>query len=293
MSPIDHYRFCPNFLFVTASLRCQTWAIVDSRGSLLLIKCRTWQHKNFNFPDLLVCEPFTRRCNRIPPPPPEFADDTTCQFWGSYLAHGDLDEAGSHISMSNFRIVCRLYHDGHSLAAVLSGDGGGTGSWSTKAIDQHVVPCRPMDHDLVLSLGKAGGSWYFLNIQERRLITFDGITGEFSSSILTTAIEDWDFHTWPHKYFVTDGGDGEPRIFSLVGPIMKVFARRIDDGEWAMEKKKSGLLSEEVHKTWPGYKPEFWADHSFSERRGLGSSCCRRCGHRRHGYSTLISRLWR
>lgn len=114
-------------------------------------------------------------------------DDATFKFFGCYLADGDLDdEAGGDIGMSNFRIVCRLYRDGHSLAAVFStsggSSGGGMGSWTLTEKERHVVPGPRAD--LVKNLGTAGGSWYFLNVQGRRLITFDGTTGEFSSMAL-------------------------------------------------------------------------------------------------------------
>ncbi|KAL6900868.1 hypothetical protein ACP4OV_005544 [Aristida adscensionis] len=210
--------------------------VADSRGSLLLLEFFNPESYPGDFPDaLVVCEPLTRRHRRIPPLR-DINSSNNCQFERSYLIDGEAaDELGRCISMSNFRVLCEVYRDGTSHAALFTagdGDGGGDaeGSWREKAID-HIFP--RIDY-MRRVLGRADGSWYFYN-EGMAGVVLDGRTGEYSPFALP-GTSDWDLHgRWSSKFDVTDGHDGKPRIVSALDNTLKVFARV--GGDWVMEKK--------------------------------------------------------
>ncbi|XP_062203225.1 uncharacterized protein LOC133905454 isoform X2 [Phragmites australis] len=234
----------------------ESWTVVDSRGSLLLMDRAGDANVPFDFPDRVICEPLTRRYKRVSPP----ADfDESCHFWASFLVDGDADQAGGRIGLSNFRMLWMLYRNGVTHAAVFTAGGESGCLWSNKTID-HIMPRL----ELTRLLGRAGGSWYF-HAEGRTLVMLDGSTSEFSSSMLP-AIENWDFHTWSHNFFITDGRDGKPRIFTLFDNDMKVFAR-LDSDEWVLVKRV--LLSEATHGL-PGYQPFFFSHPLNILTRGAG-----------------------
>ncbi|PAN35184.1 hypothetical protein PAHAL_6G187500 [Panicum hallii] len=194
---------------------------------LLLIEFNGLHYIPRTFPDVLVvCEPLTRRYEKIPPPL-DF-DRRSCTYWRSYLVDGEGEEAavgGRTISMSNFRVLCEMYRGGVARAAVFTAGSGGAGSsWSERAIG-HVVPKLDPTRRI---LGHAGGSWYYFYVK--------GMT------------------MWiKYNLYVTEGRHGDPRIFSLLDGTVKVFARLGGArGGWALERS----VSLRYHDKWHMY---LWA----------------------------------
>lgn len=122
-------------------------------------------------------------------------------------------------------------------------------SWSHHKNIDHIAPSSALSR----LLGRGGDSWYFYG-GDSVLITLDGSTGKFSSSVLP-AIEDWDFLTSGSRCFVTDGRHGKARIFTVANNTLKVFTR-IDGGDWALA--KSVLLSEAARRL-RAYQPSFFS----------------------------------
>ncbi|CAN6270700.1 unnamed protein product [Urochloa humidicola] len=248
---VDPRRFSLDFLPGGA----WRWDVKDSRGSLLLMMSNPFPTASvpFGFQDQLVCEPLTRRYERITLPPAPASLDHSCRFLESYLLDGEADGG---ISMSNFRVLCTFRRGDTMHATVLAMDS----PWSEKSID-HIAPT------FVLSrlLGRGGGSWYFYG-GDSVLIKLDGSTGEFSSSVLP-AIDDWDFLISKDRCFVTDGRDGKPRIFVVVNRTMKVFVKLDGGGEWALD--KSVLLSEATRRL-RAYQPSAFNNDPIVETRGYG-----------------------
>ncbi|KAL6622522.1 hypothetical protein ACP70R_032401 [Stipagrostis hirtigluma subsp. patula] len=242
----------------------KAWAVVDSRGSLLLMNGVGPGHVRSGFPDMVVCEPGTWRYRRIPPPPEFGDDDDGCRFLRSYLVGGD------GIGMSNFRVLCEfdLSYVAHVASFAVAGGGGGRddcddgASWSEAAVNR-VVP-RP---DRLCSLGRAAGSWYFVaevddTVEVTTLVVLDGGTGEFSSYEFVAIAEDddWDLvHRTPrldHRSRVAEGRDGEARVINVLdNGRVEVFARLDGGGVWALE--ESALLPEAA-RALPGYRPSFF-----------------------------------
>ncbi|PUZ51357.1 hypothetical protein GQ55_6G177800 [Panicum hallii var. hallii] len=207
-------------------------AAATGRGGLLLIEFNGLHYIPRTFPDVLVvCEPLTRRYEKIPPPL-DF-DRRSCTYWRSYLVDGEGEEAavgGRTIRMSNFRVLCEMYRGGVARAAVFTAGSGGAGSsWSERAIG-HVVPKLDPTRRI---LGHAGGSWYYFYIK--------GMT------------------MWiKYNLYVTEGRDGDHRIFSLLDGTVKVFARLGGaGGGWALERSVSLRYNDKWHMylwaTGPGF----------------------------------------
>lgn len=232
---VDARRFSLDFLPGGA----WSWDIKDSRGSLLLMDSPLATSVPFGFRDQLVCEPLTRRYKRILPPT-GLGLDNRCSFVASYLLDGEASEADGLISMSNFRVLCTFSRGVVTQAAMFAVNS----TWSKKSID-HIAPSSVLSR----LFGRGGDSWYFYG-GDNTLISLDGSTGEFSSSVLP-AIEDWDVLILGSRCFVTDGRDGKPRIFTVVKNTMKVFAR-LNGGEWTLDKRV--LLSEATRRL-KAYQP--------------------------------------
>ncbi|CAL5006518.1 unnamed protein product [Urochloa decumbens] len=225
---IDPRYFSLDFLSDDVIAGVHSATVLDSRGGLLLIEFQGFRYFRERFPAaLVVCEPLTRRYEKIPRPR-DF--DGGCIYWRSYLIDGET--GGDRISMSSFRVLCELYRGGVAHAAMFTA-GGSEDSWREKAID-HVSPV--LDHTRLIK-GRAGGCWYFY-MQGMTWIVLDGATGEYSSLDLPTTV-DWGLngdYTRMRRFYVASGRDGKPRIFSFKDNTVKVFARLGGDGEWALER---------------------------------------------------------
>lgn len=236
-----------------------SWSVADSRGSLVLLINLAAGHAPFCFPEVVVCEPLTRRHRRILPSP-DFG--TGCFFYGCYLADGEAagDSSSSSIGMSNFRVVYELYRDdggaGLARAAVFAA---GAHSWRETSVGHTIPPFHRMS-----LMGSAGGSWYFH--EGSTMAVLDGSTAEFSSSSFTLQQQPID----PGVYlYIAEGRDGEPRMFTTTGGILTVLIKRArrpaavvaggggedDVEEWAVE--KSVRLSEATRGL-PGYDASFF-----------------------------------
>uniref|UniRef100_A0A0E0EQS5 F-box domain-containing protein n=1 Tax=Oryza meridionalis TaxID=40149 RepID=A0A0E0EQS5_9ORYZ len=230
-----------------------SWSVADS---LVLLINLAAGHAPFCFPEVVVCEPLTRRHRRILPSP-DFG--TGCFFYGCYLADGEAAGDSSSIVMSNFRVVYELYRDdggaGLARAAVFAAGATGAHSWRETSIGHAIPPFHRMS-----LMGRAGGSWYFH--EGSTMAVLDGSTAEFSSSPFT--LQQQPIHPGVYLY-IAEGRDGEPHMFTTTGGILTVLARarrpvvagdgEDEDEEWAVE--KSVRLSAATRGL-PGYDASFF-----------------------------------
>ncbi|CAL4905619.1 unnamed protein product [Urochloa decumbens] len=227
------------------------WTVVDSRGSLLLLLLMDMRLLGNGFPDMVICEPLTRRFEIISPPAEHIKEGR------SFLIDVTANETGGGISISNFRVLC-MFHcgDGVMHTAMLTAGS----SWSEKSIC-HAVP----NFHSTKFLGRAGGSRYFC-VEGTSLVILDGSTGDFTSSVFP-AIGVFDFDMERCNFFVTELRDGKPRIVTVSHCTLKVFAR-LGNGEWALE--KSVLLWQSTRGL-PGYNLLFFHYDQDILTRGTGS----------------------
>ncbi|CAN6352161.1 unnamed protein product [Urochloa humidicola] len=235
--------------------RAGSWTMEDSRGSLLLM---VYASTRAGLPDMLVCEPLTRRYVMVPPPP-DF--DESCCILASFLIDGDTDKAGGCIGMSNFRVLCMLYRARARQAAVFNMGESGSTSWSEKSIDCIATRSQVMCH-----LGHAGGSWYFyIKGSNRTLVILDGSTGQFSHSQLPIA-ENEEHDMWGYNFYITEGRGRKPCFFTAFRDSIKVFMR-LSNGDWVLEKS---IMLSEATRSLPGYRPSFFSLSPVVLTQGAG-----------------------
>ncbi|XP_052168391.1 uncharacterized protein LOC127785002 [Oryza glaberrima] len=229
-----------------------SWELADSRGGLLLLtkmKQRTGDGGSqarrhcFTFPDIVVCEPLTRRHQGIPCPP----DLSGYQCLGVFLLDGDGDGGG--IGMSNFKVICALYDRyllnyilplGETLACTFtSGGGGGSGGWrlphSTAAGGD--VTLERVRLDATSFVGRANGRvyWEIEGDEDGDMLVLDETTAGFSLVTFPENVrESYDKRT----FRIIAGGDGVAmRVVRVINNDLKVFAQLDGDGEWVLEKR--------------------------------------------------------
>ncbi|KAG8056412.1 hypothetical protein GUJ93_ZPchr0002g23147 [Zizania palustris] len=237
----------------------ESWELADSRGSLLLLSKKRkpigwWEAaapRRF-FPDLVVCEPLTRRCQGIVSP----VYLRRHQCLGVFLLDGDGDEAGGRIGMSNFRVICALHdHEWqHELAVPMACvfTSGSNGGWrvvqSTAAVD------LPERFDSISFAGHANGRLYW-GIEDEdggAMLVLDESTHEFSLAMFPGTVGA-SYDKWTFR--VIAGDDGALRVVRVISKDLKVFAQLAGSGEWVLEKL---VNLPEVTRALPGRKETFF-----------------------------------
>ncbi|KAF8711586.1 hypothetical protein HU200_029037 [Digitaria exilis] len=234
------------------------WVLTDSRGSLLLLSKRTttgWRRDtgwradihSHSFPDVVVCEPLTRRRQGILRPEPE-EHHATCLL-GVFL----LDGCHGHIGMSEFRLVAVLHEDHVSengrampVACVFSlgSDGGGWRVLPNESTDSAAVSL-PGVIERTSFAGRANGCLYWVVEEEddgaAAMMVLDEAAMNFSRVPLNLGENEGDSHDGNHydrwSFRVIGGGedDGVLRVVRLVRNELRVLARREGTDEWVVE----------------------------------------------------------
>ncbi|KAJ1266017.1 hypothetical protein BS78_08G118700 [Paspalum vaginatum] len=251
----------------------QTWTIMDSRGSLLLM-CRTGT-PFLGHGGMIACEPLSRRYVTIPDLPPDMDLCNAFYFpWGAFLVDGDdTDETGGCIGMSNFMVLCKLHSDENYVVhaaiftAATTRDSSSSWSWSKKVIGD----ISPAPHSL-RRLGRSAGSWCFYDEGDHKLLVLDGGTGEFSSPVFPLAIESLNsLDHGPNRIYVSDYcHDGRQRVCTLFLNAVEVLRSVDDNGGLAVETRAQ--LSEIIRDQLPGHKERalFFRESQSMETFGPG-----------------------
>ncbi|KAL6655820.1 hypothetical protein ACP70R_006646 [Stipagrostis hirtigluma subsp. patula] len=170
--------------------------LVDSRGSLLLVRLTGSVH----FPNLVVCEPLTRRYQPILP-----ERLRSKRYLGFFLLDGDKVVVGTSgagsISMSNFRVLAALHSCRSPASCVFTS--GSDGGWR---------------------LGHGGESTH----GDISLPNYD------SKAAPCLSLTRPPYDVW--TIAVTGGDDGALRVVRVINDELKVFVRLQGGGEWFAEK---------------------------------------------------------
>ncbi|CAN6181948.1 unnamed protein product [Urochloa humidicola] len=245
--------------------------VIDSRGSLLLVLYEEvsgreyaggWRRR-YNYgdptvvPEIVVCEPLTRRYEKIVLP-----WHCGCVM-GAFLLDGDTDnEAGGGgscgaIGMDNFRVVLvlydpdrdddemvmgndewYLYRSGWPYTAVFSRGGNGGGIECAVA-DYDLLECICLPNiEQVHLVGRTGGRVYW-GCEDRQLIVLDERTLELSAVALPDHMT-WAFDANNFRVIGVDDG-GMMRIVAITGcgdlEVRRYSALGASDEEWVVEKR--------------------------------------------------------
>ncbi|GJN34200.1 hypothetical protein PR202_gb22844 [Eleusine coracana subsp. coracana] len=229
------------------------WEIADSRGSLLLVFKRrattsTWAsgartiRSHFSsLPDLVICEPLTRRFQGILRPA-----DVTTYCLGVFLLDGDHNVDGT----SNFRILAivnaynALLEPGRStpVACVFTSGSDDNDGWrvlprTSKPNSSVVTIPDPDEIDSISLVGRANGSIYWvITGEDRTMLVFDEDAAEFSRFLFPAGSFSWGPYVDRRSFRVVGGEDGALRIIRVIGNDLKVFVRLNGSEEWVLEK---------------------------------------------------------
>ena len=214
-----------------------SWELADSRGSLLLFyRARTNWTGRLRFPDLVVCEPLSRRYQGIAYPP---AMRLHLCFGAFLLDGGAVDETGGCIGMSNFRVIVAIYeYVAHARAApracVFSS--GADGGWSLRqraaGSGSGGVPLSWFG--LINFVGRTRWSLYWTMERDGAVLSLDESTLEFSLAMFPDAVVGWRDEL--STFWVIGGEDGAVRVVRMINRDLTVFAQLQGGGEWVTEK---------------------------------------------------------
>ena len=229
---------------------CESWEVADSRGGLLLLsKKRTGREAIWHagFPDMMVCEPLTGRCQAILSPP---ADLKKHDCIAMLLLDGD---GGIH--MSNFRVLAAV---NVPLVSVFSSSSGG---W------------RLAHNDLLFSAGIHGGYQNFLGRANGRLYMAAHGEDDKDVFVLDEATAAFSLVSFPANMWGSDGcdrwihrmvgrEDGALRAVRVTGGNdLKVFVQEpAGCGEWTLEKF---LSLPEATRGLPGHQDHFFEGTAY------------------------------
>jgi hypothetical protein len=227
---IDRRHFSLDFL-PNAYEDSSYWELADSRGSLLLLyrqtKNRTWQ---LRFPDLVVCDPLSRRYQGIAYPP----EMRRHLCFGAFLLDGTaVDETGGCLSMSNFRVVVAVYEYVPAVpygraaprACVFSGSDGG---WN---LGQRAAGVQLPAFSVLSFVGRTRWSLYWAMQRDGVVLSLDESTAEFSLVAFPEAV----VGMTDELFWVVGGEDGAVRIVRMLGRDLVVFAQLEESTEWVKE----------------------------------------------------------
>jgi hypothetical protein len=234
------------------------WELGDSRGGILLLYRRNFESYEregvLQFPDMIVCDPLTRRYQGI-------------LYWeeryeelclGLFLldgVSGSGDETGGSggISTTNFRVVVVVYR-GHVFAdgrgapyacVFSSGSDGGwdwddsEDGWDWDDSEDGSNGTVPIAHfDLISFAGRARSSLYWYMEGEGVVLALDQTTLEFSLVTFPSTVVGMPDESSPFRVIRGHDVDGaDLRVVRIVNNgDLKVFAQVQGSGEWVVEK---------------------------------------------------------
>jgi hypothetical protein len=227
---IDRRHFSLDFL--PELVDSSSWELADSRGGLLLLyrsrRNRSWR---FRFPDLVVCEPLSRRYQGIAYPP----ERRLHLCFGAFLLDGaSVDDTGGCIGMSNFRVIVAVYEyvnyvRGAPRACVFSS--GVDGGWS---LGQSAASVPLPAFGVLNFVGRTRWSFYWAMERDGVVLALDDTTAEFSLVAFPDDVVGMT-HEWS-TFWVVGGEDGAVRVVRVIDRDLVVFARLQGSDEWVKEK---------------------------------------------------------
>ncbi|KAJ1289268.1 hypothetical protein BS78_02G151200 [Paspalum vaginatum] len=238
------------------------WELVDGQGSILLLANRRRGH----FPDLVVCEPISRRYVRVQPfEKTKYSGHCLGVFLGR---HG----YGGAMCMSNFTLTCVLcdraagFADGVSVvtARVYIHQPPGWSrrkyGWSSPRVAGKGALCLWQGADSARFVGRAKGSIFWAIQDDGTVLAAREGSGVLSLFRLPEHVHGELHHRSKTFRFIDDGmGDNLVRVVSMMSDELRVFLKHEHGngggGEWVPVRS---LRLGEATRGLPGYKECFF-----------------------------------
>ncbi|RLN33227.1 hypothetical protein C2845_PM03G31890 [Panicum miliaceum] len=219
------------------------WEIADRRGAIYLLLNEGTRATPYRLPNLVVCEPFSRRYTVVPP----LADLHGCRCFGAFLLD---DDDGSHhglgaVTVSRFRVLYALYRYGVARACVFSSR---SGSWANDA--RRTADCGvellPGLRSIFFAGQSSGYAHWVTMAHDRVVLALDKDKPEFSSFSLPEGVFRWGSHSLQ----VLRQNRSSVSVVCLATDDLKVFTRK-ECGGWVLDAR---VLLSQATCTLPGYK---------------------------------------
>ncbi|TKW32653.1 hypothetical protein SEVIR_2G181900v4 [Setaria viridis] len=260
---IDVRHFTLDFL--PSGPGSRPWQLVDGYGSLLLLT----NQRHSSFPNIVVCEPISRRYFKIKP----IKDMKYCHCLGVFLNRYNVS------SMSSFTLTCMVYQRSTGIADGVS--------FVTAHVYTHEPPwCRRWRHgwstshhamsggihirgaESVHYAGRSKGS-IFWGIEDDGSVFSGGEgTGVLSHFHLPENVRG--SHHRSTFRFIDDGVDNLVRVISLIGKDLRVFLKKEHNNggsDWVLVRS---LHLPEATLGLPGYKECFFSHTAKIVTAGKG-----------------------
>ncbi|KAM3274824.1 hypothetical protein ACQJBY_043677 [Aegilops geniculata] len=236
-----------------------SWEIIDSHHTLLLLVKKKTGRSHRCFPDLLVCEPITRRCQLIPRVEKMKYHPCIGVFLDMHGHRGAITWDGRAIdTMSSFRVVCVLYHEftgvsgniGTAKAVVFEEGWRRKRGWSVR--QQHKPQIHLHGLESLHFIGRAAFSLFWaMEDHSSSLLAYNF---RWSNEFVIVPLPD---HVRGSTWRVIDiNNSSSVHVVCLQGDNLRIFtARTYDSTDWELQKS---LQLMEATRGLAGHKDEYF-----------------------------------
>ncbi|KAM3256915.1 hypothetical protein ACQJBY_049358 [Aegilops geniculata] len=236
-----------------------SWEIVDSHHTLLLLVKKKTGRSHRCFPDLLVCEPITRRCQLIPRVEKMKYHPCIGVFLDMHGRRGAITWDGRAIdTMSSFRVVCVLYHEftgvsgniGTAKAVVFEEGWRRKRGWSVR--QQHKPQIHLHGVESLHFIGRAAFSLFWaMEDDSSSLLAYNF---RWSNEFVNVPLSD---HVRGSTWRIIDiNNSSSVHVVCLQGDNLRIFAARTyDSTDWELQKS---LQLMEATRGLAGHKDEYF-----------------------------------
>uniref|UniRef100_M8CDE8 F-box domain-containing protein n=1 Tax=Aegilops tauschii TaxID=37682 RepID=M8CDE8_AEGTA len=253
---VNSHHFSLDFLPGGGS---RSWEIVDSHHTLLLLVKKKTGRSHRCFPDLLVCEPITRRCQLIPRVEKMKYHPCIGVFLDMHGRRGAITWDGRAIdTMSSFRVVCVLYHEftgvsgniGTAKAVVFEEGWRRKRGWSVR--QQHKPQIHLHGVESLHFIGRAAFSLFWaMEDDSSSLLAYNF---RWSNEFVIVPLPD---HVRGSAWRAIDiNNSSSVHVVCLQGDNLRIFAARTyDSTDWELQKS---LQLMEATRGLAGHKDEYF-----------------------------------
>ncbi|XP_048566579.1 uncharacterized protein LOC125546373 [Triticum urartu] len=232
----------------------RSWEIVDSRHTLLLLAKKKTGWRRHTLPDLVVCEPLTRRYQLIPRMEEKKYHRCIGVFLDGFNDRGDTSRWGRAIdAMSSFRVICLLFNEHIGVCDNIGTANAYVFHWFIVKYPERASPeFRFHATESLHFLGCAQISIFWtMQDDPSSLLTYNF---QWKDEFEILALPD---HIRGSALWVLDiDNDDRLHLVCLQGDNLRIFAaRRYDSPDWELQK---GIQLKEATRGLKGHRDEYF-----------------------------------